>query len=349
MNDGWAKMLSFKRHFGHALSLQLAVLTLLLGTVWSAAGAEPLAKRPLKLHPIPACPALVSAAQEHQFPIEGMDSACGTNRLRPGDAASILVTFVQKKKQTQWLLQVEAVAPDPAKRTEKPSKFEVTSSFAPPMTFESKPAPVKLRMLGPFGVAGWTKPPKSEVTRARFSVNEDFLGLGLDEAAALLSRWSTKMDFNQAVTSKALAAMNPTPAEQRTVCSTYPALISYFKIVQHTKGLKDLFYKLVELPSMWSMVRHGGVDVDLSFGNGAPPSTAIPADWNLPASASAYYFPWMLRLNDDPALKLTLVATSPRPPLLISGGVVGVLIEKIGDEETYMTMRLVSAGCKQEP
>ena len=157
------------------------------------------------------------------------------------------------------------------------------------------------------------------------------------------------MDFNKSVTSKALAAMNPSPAEQRTVLSTYPALISYFKIVQHTKGLKDLFYKLVELPSVWSMVKHGGVDVDLSFGNGAAPSAAIPADWTLPASASAYYFPWMLRLNDEPALKLTLVATSPRPPLLIGGGVVGVLIEKIGDEETYMTMRLVSARCAQEP
>jgi hypothetical protein len=43
-------------------------------------------------------------------------------------------------------------------------------------------------------------------------------------------------------------------------------------------------------------------------------------------------------------MRITLVATNPRPPLLICGGVVGVLLEKIGDEETCMTMRLVSAG-----
>jgi hypothetical protein len=63
----------------------------------------------------------------------------------------------------------------------------------------------------------------------------------------------------------------------------------------------------------------------------------------LEPSTMAYYFPWLLRLNDEPALKITLVTTSPRPPLRICGGVVGVLAEKIGDEETYMTLRLISA------
>jgi hypothetical protein len=233
-------MVAVRKHFGKAVARRLWALVLLPVFVWPASGAESPAKLPPKLKYIPPCPALVTAATLNHIAIEGMDSASSTNGLRPGDSASILVTFVQKKKQTQWLLQVEVAAPDHAKRPGKPAKFVVSSSFGPPMTFESKPALVKLRMLGPFGVTGWTKPPKPETTQARFSLNEDFLGLGLDQAAALLCRWSKTMDFNKAVTSKALAAMNPTPAEQRTVCSTYPALISQLKIVQRTKGLSAI-------------------------------------------------------------------------------------------------------------
>ena len=86
----------------------------------------------------------------------------------------------------------------------------------------------------------------------------------------------------------------------------------------------------------------------LMFGEGVLPTPANPSDWNLPSSAPAYHFPWLLRLNGEPALKITLVTTSPQQPHLISGGVVGVLAEKIDDDETYMTLRLVSARRKAQ-
>lgn len=179
-------------------------------------------------------------------------------------------------------------------------------------------------------------------------MNEDFLALGLDQAAALLHRWSKTTNFNRGMSSKALLAMNPTPAEQRALSATFPAIISYFEIVQHTEGLEDLLRKLIELPSLRSIIRHRGVEMKIAFDDDIAPSPANPAEWNLEASAPAYYFPWLVRLNGDPALKVTLVTTSPRPPLLIGGGVVGLLAEKIGDEETYMTLRVISAKCEAE-
>lgn len=310
-------------------------------------GAEVPASVPPKLTPIAASPAVISAAGAHHIPIAGLSAGRAlTNGLLPGDATSVLITFIEKKKQTQWLLQVEATAPDPMKPLTKTNKITVGSGFGPPMKFESRPVPAKLQMHGPFGVAGWKKPPKSEVARAQFSMNENFLSLGMDQAAAAMWRWSKTVDFSKEVDSKVLKAVNPTLAEQRAVCGTFPALISYFEIVQHTDGLKDLLYKLVELPSLWSMIKHRGVDVNFSFGNGLAPAPANPIDWHLPASSEAYYFPWLVRLNGEPALKITLVVTSPQSPLLICGGVVGVLLEKIDDEEIYMTMRLLSATTK---
>ena len=69
---------------------------------------------------------------------------------------------------------------------------------------------------------------------------------------------------------------------------------------------------------------------------------------SLPPGTPVYYLHCMLLLNNQPALKVTMVATNPDPPRLICAGVVGLLAEKPGDEETYMTMRLVSAKCKQQ-
>ena len=320
----------------------MAVL-LVLGL--SAHSAEPPGKMNPKLAAIPPFPALVAAAATNHIPLEQFDSpsASGTNLLHPGDSATVLITFVQKAKRSQWLLYLETTSPDAKQKLpRKPEVFVVTSSFGPPEKFESLPVPARLRLLGPFAGAA-AKPSRPVETDARFTLNQDFLGLGLEQSAALLARWSQTTNFDQPVTSKALLALKPTPAEERAVCATFPALFSYADIVQHTEGLDELFFKLVETPSLWSLIRRRGLDVDISFGNGEPPRLANPADWNLPASASVYYFPWLLRLNNRPAMKITLVVTSPRPPLLICGGVVTVLAEKVGDDGTYMTMTLVSA------
>jgi hypothetical protein len=296
-----------------------------------------------KLKSVPACPPLVATANHNQIPIEGIDAPSGTNELRPGDSATVLVTFFQKKKQTQWLLYLEAATRDPSKATNKPTTFTVGSAFGPPIKFKSRPYPVQLRMFGPFAAAGATRQPKSKETTAQFSVNEDFLALGMDQAAALLYRWNKSTNFNKAMTSKALLAMNPTTNEQRALSAVFPALISYFEIVQHTEGLEDLLKKLIELPSLWSIIRHRGVEMTIGF-DGVP-TPADPAIGNWEPSGPAYYFPWLVRLNGERALNLVLVTTRPQPPLLIGGGVVGLLAEKIDDDETYMMMRIISAKC----
>jgi len=341
-------MLITRKLLGNAFARRQLTLGALLFVATCAHGNDRPGKVSDKLKFIPACSNLVSAAELNRVPLTGLDSWAGTNALRSGDSATVLVTFVQKTKQTQWLLHLETTGADPTNWAAKSSTFEVKSSFGPPEKFESKPVPVRLRMFGPFA-GNLDKQPKTKESNAQFALNEGFLGLGLDEAAALLCRWSKSTNFDQTVTSKSLLAMNPTPAEQRAMCAVFPALLSYFDIVQRNQALEDLLRKLVATPSLWSLIRHAGVDASLSFGNGALPSPADPADWNLPASAAVYHFPWLLRLNDRPSLRITLVVTKPHPPLLICGGVAGVLAEKIGDDETYMTMRVISARNAIEP
>ena len=306
---------------------------------------------PSKLRTLSTCPALANAAATNHIPMTEVDPSTDNKTLHPGDSATILGTLILKKNQAQWLLFVEAAEPDP-KKPAKPGKPMVVNLFGAPISFESKPVPARLRMLGPFPMSGTSKELKPELRNEQFSLNESFLGLGLEQAAEVVYHQNQMKHTARAESaagspvpadklSNTNASPKLTPEQKRAISGAVPALMSYFEIVQHTEGLEDLLLKLVKVPSVWSIVRHLGVTADFGFGKEAYP--ANPADWNLPASVPVYYLPCLFRLNGQPALKVTLVVTVPHPPLLISGGIIGLLAERPGDDDTYMTLRIISA------
>jgi 23S rRNA maturation mini-RNase III len=325
----------------------LAVFVLALASIetHSLAGAQELFP---KLRAIPACAAVAAAASTNSIPIAGTDPQLATNLLHSGDSVTILGTIFLKKKEAQWLLYIEAEKPGINVTNGPPFVMEM---FGRKMSFESKQVPAKLQLLGPFEVSG-NSHPKFQHQTAELTLNESFLGLGLERAAAVIYNQltnSTSAD-NSKLTNRSGQISNPknnkklTPEEQRAVAGSIPALMSYLRIVEHTEGLEDLLYKLVKLPSPWSIVRHLGVNAGIYFGREALP--ANPADWNLPPKTPVYYLPCDILINDQPAARITLVVTTPNPPRLVCAGVVGVLAEKAGDDETYMTLRVISARCQ---
>ena len=303
---------------------------------------------PPKFKPIPICAALATAATTTHIPLSGIDRALATNVLHAGDSATILGTIFLKKKEEQWLLYLEA-RPSVTNTTNRAPM--VVHMFNREISFPSKLLPASLQMLGPFETAQ-TSHQKATTQTAQLELNESFLGVGMDRAAAVIWHWKQTTNSTPATNSpnrsaeehKREANQKLTPDEQEAIAGIIPALMSYFEIVQHTEGLEDLLTKLVKLPSVWSIVRRLGVTPEFRFGDAASP--ANPSDWDLPSLTPVYYFPCQLRLNGQPALDITFVVTKPNPPRLICGGVVGVLAEKIGDNETYMTLRVISAKCK---
>src|SRR5262249_24097528 len=108
------------------------------------------------------------------------------------------------------------------------------------------------------------------------------------------------------------------------------------------EGLENILLKVIRKPSLWSVIRHVGVTVNLRINvKGMMP--ADPKPWGALAGDAPYYFPLTLDLNGQPALNGTFIVTSPRPPLLSCGGIIGMLAEKPGDNETYLILRIVSA------
>ena len=231
------------------------------------------------------------------------------------------------------------------------------TSLGHKLEFASSPVTARVRTLGPFVEVPLNKPPpKTQDRQSQFSLDEGFLSLGLDGAAASIARYSkeniqlfgiSKTAFNPEEvlkSRKSAEAIGLTVEQERAITGLVPALLSYLSVIQHTQGLEELLFKIVDRPSLWSVLRQGGIQADLAV----HPERIRPClaeGWGLPAGEQTYDFPMTLALNRHPALDITLVVTAPKRPLLVCGGIVGLLAQKAGDPGTSLSFRIVSALC----
>jgi hypothetical protein len=310
-----------------------------------------------KFRPIAPCPAAVTWAETRKIPLNQIDSTVDGEALNPGDSITGLVTLHEKgTRQMQWIVYSEIVPPglkDDIGKKAQPVVFYTT--LGNKLEFKSAPVMVNVRTVGPFVEAGDKRKPKLEEESARFPLDKGFLSLGLDRAvAAVLKFKENKEHRNFAIGPKPFSESeiakgrklaeitHITSDDEHALCGSCPALLSYFDLVQHTPGLQDICFKVVDMPSMWSMIRHVGVTANLTFQT-EQFRAADSFAWVPAGNSPVFYFPMLLELNKQPALKVTFVVTSPKPPLLGCGGIVGMLAEKPGEKETYLTLRVISA------
>ena len=313
-----------------------------------------------KLHPITPFAALIEAARSRKIRADGIDPPGEADILNPGDSATALFTLFEKGgRKTQWLLLIEAAAPKVEEKTRAAGAPVVLYAGAgEKLEFAHKLAPATLRLVGPvMEVQGKSKSAKIQDDTARIVLDKGFLGIGHDEAAAAICRIMQNQlhggfqvrgrpftDAEVAEGRKQMAALKSTVREQRAFIGSSMALESYFDLVQQTPGLDDVFMKIVKVPSVWSVVWHLGVKISIDLlRKDVAPQDALT--WNLPAGTPCHRLPLVFRVNDQPALILTLVVVPPRPPMLSCGGIVGLLAEKPGDKDTYLTLQLISAHC----
>jgi len=338
-------------------SLFLILFFLVLATRLQAGAAAP--EFSAKLSPAAPCHPLVMAAQANHIPLEGIASPNDTNLLHPGDSLAALVTLSEKRgRRTQWLLRLEVDAPPATNKpsAKAPRPMVLYSSCGNRFEFPSSPVFVKLQTLGPFADPKEKRtPPKAKDEVARFSLDEGLLSLGLDRAAAAWLRMKQggtqhgdlrfgPKPFGEAQVTqgrKAAASAQLTLEEERALAAGLPALFSYFNVVQQTQGLEDMMLRVVDLPSLWSILWERGVTPKLIFDTSRL-RTAEHGLWGMEPSLALFYFPLRLDLNKHHALDVTLLVTSPRPPLLACGGVIGFLAEKPDEPETFLTLRLIS-------
>jgi hypothetical protein len=341
-------------HLG-AVTKPLVALLLVLCLRLEVSAQDPTPGFVSRLAAVTPLPALTEAARANRIPLDQIDPSIETNLVLPGDSFTAVVTLYAKRPEMQWLLYLQAVEPTPKEQAENsPRTMVIYNTLGHKLEFPSAPAFVALRTVGPFVEGETGKKPKDVTTR--FVLDQGFLGLGLEQAAAAILRMgksgvkgpfmSGTEPFGDEVMGKCRQAdqtWHITPAEERAVAGTMPALLSYFKTAQEAPELMNIMVKALDRPSVWSLLWHVGIS---STEFRWDPQRIVPAEasaWRVSGNPAAYYCPMTLSLNHHPSLDLTMVVTAPHPPLLSCGGVLGVLAEKPGDKQIYLTLRIVSA------
>jgi hypothetical protein len=336
----------------HYLILRLGLAFWLLAA--GRAGANNTTNLIQRLKPAPLCASLAAAARTHGIPLEPIDSPGETNLITPGDSVTALITLHKKARLTQCLVYLEAVPPDSKEEpTNQPAPLVLHTSTGHRLEFVSEPVNATVRTLGPFAE---NSSGKTLDKSARITVDKGFLGIGFDQSTAAILRLRTTgqhgainvapQPFSDAQVSegtKLAEAVSLTPAEERAIAGSFPALFSYFGIIQQTPGLDAIFFEIVDLPPVWSLIRHAGIkNLNLVF---LPKQAAVltNAPVNLPGNPPVYSFPMGIDLDGHRALNLTFVVTAPRPPILACAGIVGLLAERLGDTNTYLTLQVISA------
>jgi hypothetical protein len=304
-------------------------------------------------------PALLEATQKAGIDLSKTNTSFQHLGLWPGDSANALVTLQEKgSKIRQWLIHFQ-VSPD--RTNSAPHSRErpevIYSSTGLKFKFLSTNRSMSLRTLGPFqSVGGKPKKGKTQDLKAEAVVNEGFLALGLNRAAAAIERvvpskgsgdlfWFSQSPPTpgQTTKGKALAeALGITAEDERALCAAGPALMSYLMLTQNSPGLQDIYYALMDWGSVWSVLSNGGVrNVNLAF-QSRRVHKADETLWNLPRGVGVHYLPVQLEMNKRPVLEITLVVTDPNPSFLMSGGIIALMAVKPGDDHILLTLRLLN-------
>jgi hypothetical protein len=319
-----------------------------------------------KMDSVPPFPALRAAANANGIPLEGIDPpACG-EALGSGDSVTALITLHEKgRRRTQWLIYFQVTDSPKETFSEKHDPMIMYTSTGNKFAFARSPANIRVQTIGPFAESNSKgRHPAFNEKSAQVSVNKDFLSLGFDLGAAAVLRWASlarqkdgadfrksfefgpaPFDGSRITRDKKLAAqMQVTPEEEHSVVGWIPALSCYFSTVRQTPNLKGIMLKVLDMPSLWSIVRNGGITAGIGISY-EDVRQCSPAGWGLPSGSPVYALPAFLSINDREALNLTMVVATPRPPLLACGGIIGLLAENPEDAENYLTLRIISAHC----
>lgn len=302
----------------------------------NAGAAEEPAKKPAAEPPPRITPhsLLVEHAKARVIPLTtiAVRTASATPQPhRPGDTITALISLYDGPREQQWLMTLQV-----SSRTEEEKKANVahvtlgvTINHRSYKFSASSTLPLDITTIGPFGPGTRDK---SEIRQARTMISPEFLALGMDRLSAGMIELE-----------KSGAKEMPEPVE-RAFAGMMPALSAFFEAVQSVPALKSIVWDVIDLPSAWSLVKGRG---NLNLGFGINDFGEVDAkEWDL--ASEVYRMSVPMSLNNQPALDVTFFVTAPRPPLLTTAGVVGIVATHPKKKQKRLEIRVVSAQAGAE-
>lgn len=303
-------------------------------------------------------PEVATYAERTGIALNGFDSP-QSREIQPGDKVVLLVSLNEKTDLTQWLVEVEVAELNAEEKKYKLPESALYSSTGQKHVFRVTPVAFTLRTHGP--IERGTSLHKIKTKTARALTNADSLRLGFDQACeALLHIHEVKLarqdertlglqfrntPFSDAETAPIRAyaeELGVTPAQERALVAASPAISSFFNLAQSTPGLRDIVFKIINLPSAWSLVKSGGkLAPDLNFIGTRVRRMDVPGPGNRPR----LLFPVSLDLNKQPALNCLLAVTSTEPPLTTVAGILELYAFPPDNDSRFAVIQVLSARC----
>ncbi len=318
----------------------------------TTAAKEPVYPEPESFEPGAAIRLL---AQQRALPLAGV--AVDGERVRPeaGDRAVVLVSMRDEEEVEQWLITFAVATLNPEEKAQlsesSAEPFELYSSAGGHYVFELDPVAVDVWVAGPLdrderrverAVA------RVREHRARFLVNADFLGLGLDAAADTIVRLrdhtgkvglgirNTAFGDEEVRATKArLEDRGVTAEDQRALVGAVPALLEFFRISAQTPGLKDILMEVLDVP-WWALAKGlGNVSTNLNL-SGERLRVA-------PDGEGRFILPFAVELNDAPALMVEMEVGPARAPASVLAGVTTVYAGEPKGRGKRISIQLLAA------
>jgi len=315
---------------------------------------------------LPPLPSVVKFATDQGIPIDGIELANRAEEARPGDSVVLLVTSYEGERYQQWLVCLKTEELTEADREKKPPNdivlYTVTGDE---LRYPGSWSAVGIRVAGPFAeedAGGYI--PSLEDRRGHALVRTSFLNLGFDRACLFILRtrskfkhpgmddagridpgkvltWSSKpFDADQIEEGKRLGAeIGMTLDEERLIGGVSPALAAFLRVVEKAPGLPEMAMHVLEIPSVWSILRDGRVEPQIIL-QSMRVGAIEPNPWSLPVPV--YRLPFELRINGAPVLDCTLDVAEPRRPLLTCAGILGIAASKPNNSQKRLSVRVIA-------
>lgn len=314
---------------------------------------------------------LADYAHARGISLHGIAPGSASDGLKTGDRAVYLVEVAEGGQRRQWLAEITADSLTRAELSARPAIADTvrfTTTGTELRYHAASLAALKIAVTGPFFDRQAARAAAAaQRIESRVVVSPDYLGLGLDVTCRVwlqvrdnLKKRRSEGPLASDLTLRLEASTKPFPERMVEETRRMAALAGFFpederpffgmelaleqfaRIAQAAPAASGPFFSVVEKPSWWSQMTHLGVDWSV---------TSSPRDierldgrpWG--AGGPVFRLPFTLLANGQAALEGDMAVTSPRPPLLLCAGILGIAAHDPSSAERLLALRLLSAEC----
>lgn len=309
----------------------------------------------VQAHPAPS--ALPTDIRPDEFAgaprvLAGIDARAGHREWRKGDQVLFGLRLTKGADVQRWLLRLEVVEGRKPVRTARgttgsstqPAEFTIDpnryGSWSFRLTFGDRPGERNVVSVVLRVAATVYDADGRQLARSSLHLPADLLGRGVVDAAEM----ARAADLAAAGSGARPEELDAAGVERwaRTQVEAIVALLALLNVAQEDSVLAPYFWKVVQKPSVWSVLLSMGVRATLNVGL---ERSAGAERWpeHLPAQGRYVIVPVRVDANGTPALVADVLATEPLPPLHVCGGIVAAAARHPTDPALRFDLLLLAA------